>query len=56
MNLEVRADVYVSAMPVDVFKRLIPTAWAPLPFFAQLKELQGIPVINIHLWYLNDLS
>jgi len=48
---EVEADVYVSAMPVDVFKRLLPPAWAPLPYFAQLRELEGIPVINIHLWF-----
>eukprot|EP00746_Dinoflagellata_sp_MGD_P143306 gnl/MRDRNA2_/MRDRNA2_76145_c0_seq1.p1 gnl/MRDRNA2_/MRDRNA2_76145_c0~~gnl/MRDRNA2_/MRDRNA2_76145_c0_seq1.p1 ORF type:complete len:748 (+),score=147.53 gnl/MRDRNA2_/MRDRNA2_76145_c0_seq1:218-2245(+) len=48
---EVTADVYVSAMPVDVIKRLIPAAWSQMPYFRQLDELEGIPVINIQLWF-----
>lgn len=85
----VTADVYVSAMPVDPLKLLLPPAWAELPFFAQLDELevrghhifwsfffphfslffpiffahscsplvpQGIPVINIHMWFDRKLS
>ena len=47
---EITADVYVSAMPVDVFKRLIPTPWSTMPYFRQLDELEGIPVINLQLW------
>jgi 15-cis-phytoene desaturase len=43
------ADVYVSAMPVDVLKRLIPSNWSQMPYFCQLKELEGIPVINIQV-------
>ena len=48
---EVVADVYVSAAPVDVFKRLLPGAWRALPFFRQIEELEGIPVINVQLWF-----
>jgi 15-cis-phytoene desaturase len=48
---ELTADMYVSALPVDVFKRLLPRAWSPLPFFRQCDELEGIPVINLHLWF-----
>ena len=44
------ADVYVSAMPVDIVKRYVPEKWQPMPFFRQFDELEGIPVINIHLW------
>lgn len=29
------ADFYVSAMPVDVLKRLIPARWSTMPFFSQ---------------------
>mmetsp|Transcript_46288 Transcript_46288/g.90373 ORF Transcript_46288/g.90373 Transcript_46288/m.90373 type:complete len:543 (-) Transcript_46288:377-2005(-) len=47
----VEADVYVSAMPVDVLKRLIPARWSPLPYFRQLAELEGIPVLNLQLWF-----
>jgi 15-cis-phytoene desaturase len=52
----ITADVYVSAMPVDPLKLLLPDAWAAMPFFAQLSELEGIPVINIHLWFDRKLS
>ena len=48
---EVRADYYVSAMPVDVLKRLLPPRWAAEPFFGQLAELEGIPVITVQLWF-----
>ena len=47
----VTADYYVSAMPVDVFKRILPAGWSKLPFFSQLRELEGIPVINLQLWF-----
>ena len=31
----VEADIYVSAMPVDVLKRLVPSRWSTMPFFTQ---------------------
>ena len=43
----VEADEYVSAMPVDVFKRFIPEAWQTMPFFRQADELEGIPVRSL---------
>ena len=46
---QVTADAYVSAMPVDVLKRLIPSKWSQMPYFGQLSELEGIPVINIQV-------
>ena len=39
---EVIADEYVSALPVDVLKRVVPEAWSTLPYFRQLDELEGI--------------
>jgi len=45
------ADHYVSAMPVDALKLKLPTQWKTMPFFKQLNELEGIPVINVHLWF-----
>merc|ERR1740138_558458 len=53
---EVRADEYVSAMPVDVLKRMVPEAWSTMPYFKQLDELEGIPVINLHLWFDQKLT
>jgi len=52
----IEADEYVSAMPVDIVKRMIPTAWQTLPYFRQLDELEGIPVINLHLWFDRKLK
>ena len=45
------ADAYVSALPVDVLKLLLPEPWRQLPLFAKLAGLQGVPVINVHLWF-----
>merc|ERR1719454_2703979 len=45
------ADEYVSAMPVDIFKRMMPMAWQKMPYFRQADELEGIPVINLHMWF-----
>jgi len=52
----IEADEYISAMPVDVMKRMMPKQWGEMPHFAQLKELEGIPVINIHLWFDRKLK
>lgn len=53
---EIVADEYVSAMPVDVMRRFVPKAWSPMPFFRQLDELEGIPVINLHMWFDRKLK
>lgn len=53
----VTADVYVSAMPVDVFKLLTPPAWREqFEVFRGLDRLQGVPVINVHLWFDRKLT
>jgi len=50
------ADEYVSAMPVDVLKRIVPVQWQKLPYFRQFDELEGIPVINLHMWFNQKLK
>lgn len=52
----VEADAYVSAMPVDIVKKVLPSEWAGLPFFSGLKNLVGVPVINVHLWFDKKLT
>jgi len=52
----VEADYYVSAMPVDIVKRMTPKLWQNLPYFRQLDELEGIPVINLHMWFDRKLK
>lgn len=50
------ADAYVSTMPVDVLKQKLPEAWRPMPYFEKLNGLQGVPVINIHMWFDRKLT
>jgi len=52
----IEADEYISAMPVDIMKRLMPKEWANMPYFRQVRELEGIPVINIHMWFDRKLT
>lgn len=50
------ADLYVSAMPVDPLKVLLPLPWKSLPIFQKLEGLEGVPVINLHLWFDRKLT
>ncbi|NES24834.1 MAG: 15-cis-phytoene desaturase [Symploca sp. SIO3E6] len=50
------ADAYVSAMPVDPLKLMLPEPWEQLDFFKQLDGLAGVPVINVHLWFDRKLT
>eukprot|EP00633_Aureoumbra_lagunensis_P010211 CAMPEP_0197323594 /NCGR_PEP_ID=MMETSP0891-20130614/70619_1 /TAXON_ID=44058 ORGANISM="Aureoumbra lagunensis, Strain CCMP1510" /NCGR_SAMPLE_ID=MMETSP0891 /ASSEMBLY_ACC=CAM_ASM_000534 /LENGTH=549 /DNA_ID=CAMNT_0042816277 /DNA_START=534 /DNA_END=2183 /DNA_ORIENTATION=- len=55
-NEIIQADEYISAMPVDCLKRFIPRQWSTMPFFRQLDELEGVPVINLQIWLNKRLS
>ncbi|NJN75635.1 MAG: 15-cis-phytoene desaturase [Synechococcaceae cyanobacterium RL_1_2] len=50
------ADLYVSAMPVDPLKVMLPKPWKELEQFKQLEGLEGVPVINLHLWFDRKLT
>jgi 15-cis-phytoene desaturase len=50
------ADLYVSAMPVDPLKVILPEPWKQQEFFQQLEGLEGVPVINLHLWFDRKLT
>ncbi|BAM80526.1 phytoene desaturase [Cyanidioschyzon merolae strain 10D] len=53
----IEADAYVSAVPVDILKLLVPEVWKhTFPEFARLEHLEGVPVINIHLWFDRKLT
>ena len=43
-------------MPVDLFKLMIPKQWKGLDAFSKLDGLNGVPVINIHLWFDKKLT
>ncbi|WP_254174652.1 15-cis-phytoene desaturase [Planktothrix pseudagardhii] len=50
------ADLYVSAMPVDPLKVMLPQPWQEMDYFKQLEGLEGVPVINVHLWFDRKLT
>ena len=53
---EIHADAYVSALPVDPFKLLLPEPWKQMEVFQKLDGLRGVPVINLHLWFDRKLT
>ncbi len=53
---ELTADIYVSAMSVDPLKTMIPQSWQNLEFFQKLEGLEGVEVINLHLWFDRKLT
>jgi 15-cis-phytoene desaturase len=50
------ADVYVSAMSVDPLRVMLPKPWQEIEFFQKLEGLEGVPVINLHLWFDRKLT
>ncbi|HEY9857950.1 MAG TPA: 15-cis-phytoene desaturase [Candidatus Obscuribacterales bacterium] len=50
------ADLYVSAMPVDPLKVMLPQPWQQMDYFKKLDGLEGVPVINLHLWFDRKLT
>ncbi len=50
------ADAYVSAMSVDPLKVMLPKPWKLMEFFQKLEGLEGVPVINLHLWFDRKLT
>lgn len=52
----IEADAYVSALSVDPLKTLFPQPWRQLDFFEKITHLEGVPVVNIHLWFDRKLT
>ncbi|MBG1269054.1 15-cis-phytoene desaturase [Nostoc sp. WHI] len=50
------ADSYVSAISVDPLKVILPKPWKLMEFFQKLEGLEGVPVINLHLWFDRKLT
>ncbi|MBW4631890.1 MAG: 15-cis-phytoene desaturase [Iphinoe sp. HA4291-MV1] len=50
------ADAYVSAVSVDVMKVLLPPFWKQIEFFQKLEGLEGVPVVNLQLWFDRKLT
>ena len=53
---ELKADAYVSALSVDPLKTMLPKPWQEMEFFQKVKRLEGVEVINLHLWFDRKLT
>ncbi|PZO39248.1 MAG: 15-cis-phytoene desaturase [Pseudanabaena frigida] len=53
---QIFADAYVSAMSVDALKLLTPESWKQNKFFQKLDGLEGVPVINVQIWFDRKLT
>ena len=47
----IRGDMYLSALPFQVFASTLPTDLLEEPFFRGTKEISSSPIVNIHIWY-----
>ncbi|MEN9226538.1 MAG: 15-cis-phytoene desaturase [Thermostichus sp. HHBFW_bins_43] len=54
--MQITADAYVSALSVDPLKDLLPARWQGIPYFQQLQELEGVPVISLQIWFDRKLT
>ncbi|XP_031249016.1 15-cis-phytoene desaturase, chloroplastic/chromoplastic-like [Pistacia vera] len=52
----IEGDVYVFATPVDILKLLLPENWKEMLYFKRLEKLVGVPVINVHIWFVRKLK
>jgi 15-cis-phytoene desaturase len=51
------ADHYLTALPIHNLKKVLPQAlYDRDPFFANLKEFTGVPVISVQLWVDRQVS
>ncbi|MGQ9838545.1 MAG: 15-cis-phytoene desaturase [Cyanobacteriota bacterium] len=56
LPIDITADAYVSALSVDPLKELLPAEWRGIPYFQQLQELEGVPVISLQIWFDRKLT
>lgn len=48
---ELRADVYVSALPPDALLQALPEEWRTHPAFAPAAAHEWSPIVNLHVWH-----
>ena len=46
-----KCDALLSNFAFNFNLRQYSKQWGTMPFFHQIQELEGIPVINIHMWW-----
>lgn len=52
----VSGDAYISAMPVHSLRKVLPDSLRALPYFDNLKQLKGTPVITMQLFFDRQIA
>lgn len=52
----ITGDVYVSAMPVHSLRKVLPDSLRAFPYFANLSQLKGAPVITMQLFFDRQIA
>lgn len=48
--------IFIFFISVDILKLLVPEEWREIPYFKKLDKLVGVPVINVHIWFVLTIS
>ncbi|MCB9128168.1 MAG: FAD-dependent oxidoreductase [Ardenticatenales bacterium] len=49
-------DQYIFALPIHNLKRLMPERWKAEPYFDNLNQFEGVPVISMQMWFDRQIS
>jgi 15-cis-phytoene desaturase len=52
----VHGDHFIFALPIHKLNQLIPGEWHDEPYFRNLKQFEGVPVISVQLWVDRQIS
>lgn len=52
----VRGDEFIFALPIHKLNQLIPRDWLDEPYFRNLSQFEGVPVISVQMWFDRQIS
>ena len=52
----VQSDEWIFALPIHKLNQLVPTEWKDEPYFSNLAQLEGVPVISAQMWFDRQIS
>ncbi|MGB0387649.1 MAG: FAD-dependent oxidoreductase [Ardenticatenaceae bacterium] len=52
----VRGDEFIFALPVHKLNQLVPNEWHNEPYFRNLSQFEGVPVISVQMWFDRQIS
>ncbi|MBA3533374.1 MAG: FAD-dependent oxidoreductase [Ardenticatenales bacterium] len=52
----IQGDEFILALPVHKLNQLVPAVWQDEPYFQNLRQFEGVPVISVQLWLDRQIS